>query len=356
MIEIIPNWHPLFVHFTVTLLILTGIHQLVLWFRPKLDSLHWAIRLQPSLITISALAVLLTVGTGLLAYYSVQHDSPSHLAMTDHRNWALMTAGQFLLGTLIYWFLPGFRRIVAGILFVSAMVLTVVTAFKGGELVYRYGVGVMSLPVVSGDGHDHDHGYAAEHASTEKPGTLPLEAPDGHAHDHSTEKTANESADLENIPESDKGPAESHNHDSHGHPDATATHLNADPSLFSGLETAAGKVVMQFHQALATGNTSLVMDILSDDVLIYEGGNIERSRDEYASHHMASDMAFLQAIDIERLEHQVRQFGDSAISSSLVRLHGRYRDKDVDIKSMETLFLIKESNQSWRIASIHWSN
>jgi hypothetical protein len=45
--------------------------------------------------------------------------------------------------------------------------LVAVTGFKGGEVVYRYGLGVMSLPEVSeasknGDGHEHGSSAAIE--------------------------------------------------------------------------------------------------------------------------------------------------------------------------------------------------
>ena len=36
-----------------------------------------------------------------------------------------------------------------------AVLLMGVTAYKGGELVYRYGIGVMALPEASGSGHGH---------------------------------------------------------------------------------------------------------------------------------------------------------------------------------------------------------
>ncbi|MCW9027553.1 MAG: hypothetical protein OQJ80_01360 [Kangiella sp.] len=85
MIEIIPNWHPIFVHFTVALLVICGIFQLVLWVFPS-NATSTATSAQSWLVILGSIAVLATVGTGLQAYYSVAHDTPSHLAMTDHRN------------------------------------------------------------------------------------------------------------------------------------------------------------------------------------------------------------------------------------------------------------------------------
>ena len=38
-----------------------------------------------------------------------------------------------------------------------------ITGWKGGHLVYQYEIGLSSLPEVSGDGHDHDHGELNGH-------------------------------------------------------------------------------------------------------------------------------------------------------------------------------------------------
>ncbi|MCH8944019.1 MAG: DUF2231 domain-containing protein, partial [Proteobacteria bacterium] len=93
MIEIIPNWHPIFVNFTVALFVVSMLlHVVVLlapnapWRNACLAAAHWNLAL-------GAVFALITVGTGLNAYYTVAHDSPSHAAMTDHRNWAFATAG-----------------------------------------------------------------------------------------------------------------------------------------------------------------------------------------------------------------------------------------------------------------------
>lgn len=109
--------------------------------------------------------VLITIGTalaGFYAYYTVKHDTTSHIAMTDHRNWAIATAAVAIL--IAIWSLWGYyKRKTIIITFILALLvmqgLLTSTAWKGGELVYRYGVGVMDLPnSMEGsqmDGHNH---------------------------------------------------------------------------------------------------------------------------------------------------------------------------------------------------------
>ena len=50
----------------------------------------------------------------------------------------------------------------------AAALLLGATGWHGGELVYRYGLGVLSLPAAEGEGHDHVHadGEMHEHEST----------------------------------------------------------------------------------------------------------------------------------------------------------------------------------------------
>mgnify|MGYP007012665457 CR=1 FL=1 len=176
MLEIIPNWHPIFVHFSVAFISLLGALQLVIWFKSSSDKINELLFMQKALIVITSFFVLLTVYTGWLAFNSVAHDTPSHMAMSDHRNWAITTAAVFLLGAILYFIRPSLRGSLVGVLMIASSSLVAITGFKGGEVVYRYGLGVMSLPQVSeaakngGDGHDHEHGS----------GSMPAEAEDGH--------------------------------------------------------------------------------------------------------------------------------------------------------------------------------
>lgn len=168
MVDIIPNWHPILVHFTVSFVALTGALQLFAWLRPSFTHNGAFQTAKKWLVVISAFAVVATVVAGLQAYNTVAHDEPSHLAMTDHRNWAFATAAIFLLGATLFFILPARRQLLAGSCFIAALMLVTVTGFKGGELVYRHGLGVMSLPQVENGGEGHNHAAGDhDHAETE---------------------------------------------------------------------------------------------------------------------------------------------------------------------------------------------
>lgn len=177
-IEIIPNWHPIFVHFTVGLLsvsTLLYLAALVLRKENLLIVARWN-------LWIGAAITVGTVLAGLYAYNTVAHDGPSHAAMTDHRNWALPTAGVFMaLALWAAWRQRG-TKIVSPV-FVAVMLLAsgllAVTGCKGGEAVYRYGIGVMRMPEVHGDGghESHTHGNMPAHHQE-------MENPDDQSQDH----------------------------------------------------------------------------------------------------------------------------------------------------------------------------
>lgn len=186
MIELIPNWHPVLVHFTVALLALAVILH---WFTllplsPVLRS-EWKI-VARWMLWLGALFAMATAVTGWLAFNSVEHDDVSHAAMLEHRNWALITLGLFV--SVAAWSVWSHWRnrqsVAANGLFALALavgaILLTSTAWHGAELVYRYGLGVMSLPnsakpVDSGHAHSSEDAHSATPAVTKLPG-----------HDHST--------------------------------------------------------------------------------------------------------------------------------------------------------------------------
>ena len=125
--------------------------------------------------------------------------------------------------------------------------------------------------------------------------------------------------------------------------------------MFVGSDSSAGKVVRQFHQALKTGDTRLARSLLAENLVVFEGGSVERSADEYANNHMLADMKYLTGINNELLEHKVEISGNVAYSMSRSKSTGSYTDRTIDVTGMETIVLNKLNGQ-WKIVHIHWSN
>lgn len=142
-------------------------------------------------------------------------------------------------------------------------------------------------------------------------------------------------------------------------PTASATaHVAAQddkPVLLTGMELDAAKAVLQFHKALKDGDKATVKRLLADNVMIFEGGGVERSEAEYEQHHMSADMAYLKEMSIKTLEHHVKVSGNSAVSLSRSKVTGTYKGKTVDHEGMETITLNKQDDE-WLITHIHWSN
>ncbi len=303
--EIIPNWHPFLVHFTVALtLTAAGLYLAAFLLRGRAVATDLTLVARWNL-WLAAASVIPTFAAGLQAYYTVAHDAPSHAAMTVHLKWAVATLVLLILAASLAWrdrIRPVGFGAALGVTVVLASGALAVTGYLGAENVYRHGLGVMSLPAAGdGDGHDHEH--------VPSPSTTTGAELDGHSHDTG---------------------------------DVLA---GDDPAAVADLLT----------HALRDGDREAVFEVLAPDVLIFESGGVERSAEEYGGHHMPSDMAFLKAMEIERLSRSVSMKPEFATVSTRSRLKGRFRDSDVDINSTETLVLEKRDGH-WLVTHIHWSS
>ncbi|HEX8570661.1 MAG TPA: nuclear transport factor 2 family protein [Caulobacteraceae bacterium] len=109
------------------------------------------------------------------------------------------------------------------------------------------------------------------------------------------------------------------------------------------------------HDALGRGDTTAALARLADDVLIYEQGGAERSKAEYASHHLGSDAEFAKATRRQLTTRRSFAAGDLAVVTSETRTTGRFRERDVDSLGKETAVL-RQSGGDWRIVHVHWSS
>ncbi|MEP6982579.1 MAG: DUF4440 domain-containing protein [Sphingomicrobium sp.] len=118
---------------------------------------------------------------------------------------------------------------------------------------------------------------------------------------------------------------------------------------------SAAATVDAFHAALQRGDTRLAAALLAEDALIFEEGGAERSKAEYAAHHLPADAAF------SKVGHSniVRRSGGSSGSFGWIategRMSGTYKGKPVDRVTTETM-LLRRVGQGWKIFHIHWSS
>lgn len=110
-----------------------------------------------------------------------------------------------------------------------------------------------------------------------------------------------------------------------------------------------------FHAALVAGDRDKALGILAPEVMIYESGYVERSRDEYAGHHLGGDMEFAKTSTRKVLKQNERLVGDTAIIWQETETTGTSRGKPVHAIGTETAVLEKKAG-AWAIVHIHWSS
>jgi uncharacterized membrane protein len=184
--QIVPNLHPAIVHFPIALTMVAFILGLAARLRRQSASSTSLDAAAYHVLTLAAVSAVAAVGVGWLAFNStMNHDDAGHAAMLLHRAWAIPTAVGLVLVAI--WHSLKSRQdrpmsipVLVCLAGLSMSVAT--TAWLGGEVVYRHGIGVLSLPASGG----HHHGESSESA---------IPAQDnhsGHQHESSSEGDSHE--------------------------------------------------------------------------------------------------------------------------------------------------------------------
>lgn len=132
-------------------------------------------------------------------------------------------------------------------------------------------------------------------------------------------------------------------------------HVQGPAAAGPRADAGATKVVDGFHAALARGDTAEAAGYLSDALIVFEQGDAERSKAEYAASHLPSDAAFEQAVGSDLARRTGGVSGDLPWIASEGRTRGRYKDRDVDRINTETMVLRRVAG-TWKIVHVHWSS
>lgn len=115
------------------------------------------------------------------------------------------------------------------------------------------------------------------------------------------------------------------------------------------------EAVAAFHAALAAGEQARAEALLAPDITIYESGYVERSRAEYAGHHLPEDIKFAQTSTRKVLRQTERRDGNLAVVWAETETQAKLKGKDVRILGTETT-LLQKTGESWAIVHVHWSS
>lgn len=110
-----------------------------------------------------------------------------------------------------------------------------------------------------------------------------------------------------------------------------------------------------FHAALTAGDKAKASELLAPDVAIFESGYIERSRAEYASHHLPGDIEFAKTATRKVLKQTERVQGPMAVIWQETETTGTSKGKPVHLMGTETALLEKKGD-TWTITHVHWSS
>lgn len=117
------------------------------------------------------------------------------------------------------------------------------------------------------------------------------------------------------------------------------------------------QVLAAFHAALAAGDQTKASELLAPDITIYESGYVERSRAEYAGHHLPEDIAFAKTSTSKVLQSTQRIEGNLAViwQETETTVNTKLKGKELRIFGTETSVL-QRAGDSWGIVHIHWSS
>ncbi len=118
---------------------------------------------------------------------------------------------------------------------------------------------------------------------------------------------------------------------------------------------APAEVVNALHAAMAAGDRDAVLAQLASEVVIFESGRAEMSRDEYASHHLVGDLEFAAATHHEILDQSSAISGELAYVLTRSRTTGAFRERQIDSLGVETMVL-RRGDAGWQIVHVHWSS
>lgn len=126
------------------------------------------------------------------------------------------------------------------------------------------------------------------------------------------------------------------------------------PAASGGLDDPVA-TVNRFRGALEDGNVAQALALLAPEVLVYEAGAEQVSREDYLAHHLKADITQLATVYVDTLS----QAGHADERSAWVTTRSRWVAREADPRPPATVtetIVLNRTPQGWRIVHVHWSS
>ena len=145
MMYIAPGWHPIIVHFPLALIVTATFCLTLVRLRPANRHAAAVATVGTWNLCLGSVAVFFALGSGLAAVIGLHVGAAAHQAISAHAKSAILTTVLVLM--VAVWRGAGTAQDsrptwLFVILLWAATAALVVTGYRGGQNVYRYGVGV----------------------------------------------------------------------------------------------------------------------------------------------------------------------------------------------------------------------
>jgi uncharacterized membrane protein len=149
--ELLSNPHPAIVHFAIALFVVGAAADLAGLWRARDD---WR-RIGRANLLLGSVAAVLAAASGWYAEETVEHVAQAHAVMELHETFGWVIAG--LATALVTWRVarPALGRSWYALAITLVALLLLLQGYWGGELVFRYGVGVAAKSVQTQEHHEH---------------------------------------------------------------------------------------------------------------------------------------------------------------------------------------------------------
>lgn len=109
-----------------------------------------------------------------------------------------------------------------------------------------------------------------------------------------------------------------------------------------------------FHDAMRSRDRTKILPMLAPDLVVFETGYLEATRDDYVKSNLDDDTAFASATDYRPMSRGVIGSGESVTVLTKASIQGFIGGQSVDLVQSETMIL-RRTATAWEIVHLHWS-